>query len=60
MRALIATGSVTGVHDLSGGGLAVALAEMACLSGCGATVELTTFDGGWTLAGSVRARAALW
>lgn len=44
LRALIATGSVSGVHDLSGGGIAVALAELACLSNCGATIDVTTFD----------------
>ena len=44
LRALIATGSVSGVHDVSGGGTAVALAEMACRSDCGAEVDVTTFD----------------
>jgi phosphoribosylformylglycinamidine synthase len=33
-------GLLTGVHDVSGGGLAVALAEMARSSGVGATVAL--------------------
>ncbi len=44
VRALVATGSVTGVHDVSSGGLAVALAEMASRSELGATVEVNTFD----------------
>ncbi len=39
VRALIATRRVTAVHDLSEGGLAVALAEMAVAGGVGATVE---------------------
>ncbi|WP_027057180.1 phosphoribosylformylglycinamidine synthase subunit PurL [Mesorhizobium loti] len=38
VRALIASGVVTAAHDLSDGGLAVALAEMAMASGIGATV----------------------
>ncbi|MFC4293108.1 phosphoribosylformylglycinamidine synthase subunit PurL [Sphingorhabdus arenilitoris] len=38
MRDLIAAGLVTAVHDLSDGGLAVALAEMALASGIGAEV----------------------
>ena len=45
VAALIAAGTVTAVHDLSDGGLAVAVAEMAMssglgASGLGATVEL--------------------
>jgi phosphoribosylformylglycinamidine synthase len=39
VRAAIQTGLVTAVHDLSDGGLAVALAEMAMASGIGATVD---------------------
>ncbi|MFC7398582.1 phosphoribosylformylglycinamidine synthase subunit PurL [Chelatococcus sp. GCM10030263] len=38
VRGLIVAGRVTGVHDLSDGGLAVALAEMAMASGIGATI----------------------
>ena len=38
VRRLIASGVVTACHDLSDGGLAVALAEMAMASGIGATV----------------------
>jgi phosphoribosylformylglycinamidine synthase len=41
VAALIADGTVTAVHDLSDGGLAVALAEMALASGLGAIVEVT-------------------
>jgi phosphoribosylformylglycinamidine synthase len=39
VRALIAEGIATAVHDLSDGGLAVALAEMAMASGIGATLD---------------------
>jgi phosphoribosylformylglycinamidine synthase len=38
VRGLISAGRVTTVHDVSDGGLAVALAEMAMSSGIGATV----------------------
>ncbi|OJU50509.1 MAG: phosphoribosylformylglycinamidine synthase II [Mesorhizobium sp. 61-13] len=38
VRSLIASGIVTACHDLSDGGLAVALAEMAMASGIGATI----------------------
>jgi phosphoribosylformylglycinamidine synthase subunit PurL len=39
VRALIAAGVATAVHDVSDGGLAVALAEMAMASGIGATLD---------------------
>ena len=39
VRALIRDGLVTAVHDLSDGGLAVALAEMAMAGGIGARIE---------------------
>jgi phosphoribosylformylglycinamidine synthase subunit PurL len=39
VRELIRDGSVTAVHDVSDGGLAVALAEMAMASGIGAVLE---------------------
>ncbi|HEY4921402.1 MAG TPA: phosphoribosylformylglycinamidine synthase subunit PurL [Xanthobacteraceae bacterium] len=39
VRALIGEGIATAVHDVSDGGLAVSLAEMAMASGIGATVE---------------------
>ncbi|MGB3390564.1 MAG: phosphoribosylformylglycinamidine synthase subunit PurL [Pseudaminobacter sp.] len=39
VRGLIADGIATAVHDLSDGGLAVALAEMAMASGIGAEVD---------------------
>src|SRR4029077_14081014 len=39
VRSLIRDGVVTAVHDLSDGGLLVALAEMAMASGIGAVVE---------------------
>ena len=39
LRPLILSGSVSTVHDLSDGGLAVALAEMAMASGIGATLS---------------------
>jgi phosphoribosylformylglycinamidine synthase len=40
IAALIAAGTVNAVHDLSDGGLAVAVAEMAMASGLGAVVEV--------------------
>jgi phosphoribosylformylglycinamidine synthase len=39
LRGLILDGTATAVHDLSDGGLGVALAEMAMASGIGATIE---------------------
>jgi phosphoribosylformylglycinamidine synthase len=39
VRGLIRSGVATAVHDLSDGGLAVALAEMAMASGIGATID---------------------
>ena len=39
VRQLIGAGHATAVHDLSDGGLAVALAEMAMAGGVGATIE---------------------
>ncbi len=39
VRELVLAGRVTAVHDLSDGGLAVALAEMALENGVGATIE---------------------
>ena len=39
VRALIGEGIATAVHDVSDGGLAVSLAEMAMASGIGATLE---------------------
>jgi phosphoribosylformylglycinamidine synthase len=39
VRALIAEGAATAVHDLSDGGLLIALAEMAMASGIGAELE---------------------
>jgi phosphoribosylformylglycinamidine synthase len=44
VRGLISEGRLTAVHDLSDGGLALALAEMAIAGGIGAT--LTTLPGG--------------
>src|SRR5690606_41702562 len=40
VRALIRSGAVSACHDISDGGLAVALAEMAIAGGIGATIEL--------------------
>lgn len=40
VRSLIAKGDVTAVHDISDGGLAVALAEMAMAGGIGASIAL--------------------
>jgi len=44
VRTLIAEGLVTAVHDLSDGGLLVALAEMAIASGIGATLAAAPAD----------------
>ena len=41
VAALIAAGQVTAVHDLSDGGLAVALADMALAGGLGAVVDVS-------------------
>ena len=48
VRGLIAEGRVSACHDVSDGGLAVALAEMALAAGIGATIEVT---GGATVHG---------
>lgn len=40
VRQLIGSGRVNSVHDISSGGLGVALAEMALISGIGASVKL--------------------
>ncbi|MEM6666644.1 MAG: phosphoribosylformylglycinamidine synthase subunit PurL [Pseudomonadota bacterium] len=45
VRDLIAAGRVTTAHDLSDGGLLVALAEMAMAGSVGATVDIDFFDG---------------
>ncbi len=61
VRALIGEGLVTGVHDVSDGGLLVAIAEMAIASGIGAALEAGA--GGCprrTLSGSARIRLAIW
>jgi phosphoribosylformylglycinamidine synthase subunit PurL len=42
VRALIRQGAVTAVHDVSDGGLLVAIAEMAMASGIGAVLEAAT------------------
>jgi phosphoribosylformylglycinamidine synthase len=44
VRALVADGLVTAVHDLSDGGLLVALAEMAMASGIGASLDAAPSD----------------
>ncbi len=44
VRALIRDGTATAVHDLSDGGLAVALAEMAMASGIGAALSEAPVD----------------
>jgi phosphoribosylformylglycinamidine synthase len=44
LRALIVAGVVTGVHDVSDGGIAVALAEMSLNAGIGAHASLLTDD----------------
>jgi phosphoribosylformylglycinamidine synthase subunit PurL len=47
VRALIATGAVTAVHDISDGGLLVAIAEMAMASGIGAALREGAGPGFW-------------
>src|SRR4029079_7872868 len=44
VRALIAEGFVTAVHDVSDGGLLVALAEMSMASGIGAVLHAAPDD----------------
>ena len=44
VRQLIAEGKVTAVHDVSDGGLLVALAEMALAGGIGAQVDAMTSE----------------
>ena len=44
MRGLILDGTATAAHDLSDGGLLVALAEMAMASGIGAALEAAPKD----------------
>jgi len=44
-RALVGHGLCHAAHDVSGGGLAIALAEMAMASGRGATIEPPPHDG---------------
>ncbi|MGN6497934.1 MAG: phosphoribosylformylglycinamidine synthase subunit PurL, partial [Tsuneonella sp.] len=46
IRKLIAEGLVTAVHDVSDGGLAVAIAEMALAGNLGATVDVYGHTGG--------------
>ncbi|MCH7630039.1 MAG: phosphoribosylformylglycinamidine synthase subunit PurL, partial [Proteobacteria bacterium] len=45
IRELIADGKVTAVHDVSDGGLLVALAEMALASGIGCRLVASIYDG---------------
>jgi len=50
VREHIVAGSFTAVHDISDGGLAVALAEMAIAGGVGATIDPASVEGpahGW-------------
>ncbi|MCB9988612.1 MAG: phosphoribosylformylglycinamidine synthase subunit PurL [Rhodospirillales bacterium] len=57
IRDLIASGLITACHDLSDGGLAVALAEMAIASGIGANISADGNAGFWF--GEDQARYAL-
>jgi phosphoribosylformylglycinamidine synthase len=59
VRGLIAGGHVTAVHDLSDGGLAVALAEMAMAGGVGATITATAPQQHGFLFGEDQARYVL-
>ena len=45
VRALVAGGLLAGVHDISTGGLGLALAEMAVRSGIGKQVEASSAEG---------------
>jgi len=45
VRALIAEGLITAVHDVADGGITVALAEMALASGVGAQVNVESYPG---------------
>jgi len=56
VRGLIDAGLVTAAHDLSDGGLAVALAEMAMASGLGATVVAPGADSAATWFGEDQGR----
>ena len=50
LRGLILAGRVVAVHDISDGGLAVALAEMAIAGGAGASIDPASVEGpahGW-------------
>ncbi len=42
VRGLVRAGGLTAAHDLSEGGLGIALAEMALAGGVGASIDLTT------------------
>lgn len=44
LQAAIAAGLVSAAHDLSDGGLLVALAEMAIAAGCGAQLEISSTE----------------
>jgi phosphoribosylformylglycinamidine synthase len=59
VRGLIAGGHVTAVHDLSDGGLAVALAEMAMAGGVGAVITATAPQQHGFLFGEDQARYVL-
>ncbi|MCO5065644.1 MAG: phosphoribosylformylglycinamidine synthase subunit PurL [Rhizobiaceae bacterium] len=59
VRGLIADAKATAVHDLSDGGLAVALAEMAIASDIGATVQQPPLDGAATWFGEDQGRYVL-
>ncbi|WP_446655090.1 phosphoribosylformylglycinamidine synthase subunit PurL [Blastomonas sp.] len=54
IAALIAGGKVSAVHDISDGGLAVAVAEMALASGMGATLSAEGDAGFWFGEGQAR------
>jgi phosphoribosylformylglycinamidine synthase len=59
VRGLIGQGTVTAVHDLSDGGLAVALAEMAMAGGVGAAIDAAAPDMHGFLFGEDQARYVL-
>ena len=58
VRALIVEGIATAAHDVSDGGLLVALAEMAMASGIGAELDRAPLAP--TPSGSAKSRRATW
>ena len=53
VRSLVADGAVTAAHDVSGGGLGVALAEMAIGGRLGAKLDLAAMPGSESVKGEL-------